>query len=113
MMGSVKPKVSCSSRLMLPLLARYWANIARHVEPKHRSGRLKQWLNFLRRRFPEAQVAYDSLKTVNDAARIEDWLRSQQAQRAPPGQSVRCIGPATRSAPHKPDAALRRDWVGA
>jgi tRNA-dihydrouridine synthase C len=91
----------------------FWQLVCSRLDKRSQPGRLKQWLNFLRRRFPEAQLAYDSLKTVNDAARIEDWLRSQQAQRAPPGQSVRCIGPATRSAPHKPDAALRRDWVGA
>ncbi len=51
---------------LLPLLAQYWANIARHVEPRHRAGRLKQWLNLLRRRHPEAQQAYDRLRCVND-----------------------------------------------
>ncbi|MDP3604817.1 MAG: tRNA dihydrouridine(16) synthase DusC, partial [Polaromonas sp.] len=36
--------------------------------------RLKQWLNFLRRRFPEAETAYQSLKTINDPALIDRWL---------------------------------------
>jgi tRNA-dihydrouridine synthase C len=39
---------------------------------------LKQWLNFLRRRFPEAEAAYQQLKTVNDPVLIGDWLARQQ-----------------------------------
>jgi tRNA-dihydrouridine synthase C len=48
------------------LLPRFWANVARHVAPRHRAGRLKQWLNLLRRRFPEAQVAFDTVRVSND-----------------------------------------------
>jgi tRNA-dihydrouridine synthase C len=36
------------------------------VAPRHRSGRLKQWLNLLRRRFPEAQEAFDRVRISND-----------------------------------------------
>ncbi len=49
-----------------PLLAHYWALIAGHCAPKHRAGRLKQWLNLLRRRYPEAQAAFDAVRVVND-----------------------------------------------
>ncbi|MBP6902179.1 MAG: tRNA-dihydrouridine synthase [Burkholderiaceae bacterium] len=48
-----------------PLLARYWERVALHVEPRHRAGRLKQWLNLLRRRFAEAQALYDAVRTLN------------------------------------------------
>ena len=41
---------------------------------KSSAGRLKQWLNFLRRRFPEAETAYQLLKTINDPALIDEWL---------------------------------------
>jgi tRNA-dihydrouridine synthase C len=51
---------------LLPLLARYWANIARHVEPRHRAGRMKQWLNMLRRGYPEAQATFDRVRAIND-----------------------------------------------
>jgi tRNA-dihydrouridine synthase C len=51
---------------LLPLLAHYWRCIAGHVAPRHRSGRLKQWLNLLRRRFPEAQEAFDRVRLSND-----------------------------------------------
>jgi tRNA-dihydrouridine synthase C len=50
------------------LLRLFWAGIERQITPRHRPGRLKQWLNFLRRRFPEAEAAYQRLRTVNDPA---------------------------------------------
>ncbi|MBC7727878.1 MAG: tRNA-dihydrouridine synthase [Microbacteriaceae bacterium] len=59
---------------LLPLLARYWANIARHAEPKHRAGRLKQWLNLLRRRHPEAQAAFDAVRAINDPVQLQAVL---------------------------------------
>jgi tRNA-dihydrouridine synthase C len=53
---------------LLPMLQRYWKLVAGHVSPRHRPGRLKQWLNLLRRRFPEAQVAFDRVRPVDDPA---------------------------------------------
>jgi tRNA-dihydrouridine synthase C len=53
-------------RALLPLVAQYWHNISAAVQPKHRAGRLKQWLNLLRRRHPEAQVAFDAVRTIED-----------------------------------------------
>jgi tRNA-dihydrouridine synthase C len=55
---------------LLPLVAHYWQRIAAHVQPKHQAGRLKQWLNLLRRRHPEAQVAFDAVRTTTDPALI-------------------------------------------
>ena len=57
-----------------PLLARYWAHIARHVEPKHRAGRLKQWLQLLRRRHPEAQQLFEQVRCINDAPQLARHL---------------------------------------
>jgi len=59
---------------LLPLLAHYWQRIASHVAPRHRSGRLKQWLNLLRRRFPEAQAAFDRVRSSNDPQVVEALL---------------------------------------
>ena len=59
-----------------PLLPIYWKRIARHVVPRHRAGRLKQWLNLLRRRFPEAQVLFDQVRTINDPAGVQQLLAS-------------------------------------
>ena len=45
-----------------------------HVAPRHRAGRLKQWLNYLRRHYPEAQQAFDALRLVHDPVVMEAWL---------------------------------------
>ncbi len=55
---------------LLPLVADFWRRMSARVEPRHRAGRLKQWLNLLRRRYPEAQRAYDDLRLVNDPAAL-------------------------------------------
>jgi tRNA-dihydrouridine synthase C len=55
---------------LLPLVMQYWQRIAVHVQPRHRAGRLKQWLNLLRRRHPEAQTAFDAVRTIEDPARV-------------------------------------------
>ena len=59
---------------LLPLLAHYWRRIAGHVAPRHRAGRLKQWLNLMRRRFPEAQAAFDAVRGDNDPAWVAERL---------------------------------------
>ena len=59
---------------LAPLLAEFWRIVCARLEARSRSGRLKQWLNFLRRRFPEAEIAYQQLRTVNDPALIDVWL---------------------------------------
>jgi tRNA-dihydrouridine synthase C len=53
---------------LVPLIHDFWLRMSARVEPRHRAGRLKQWLNLLRRRYPEAQGAYDALRRVNDPA---------------------------------------------
>jgi tRNA-dihydrouridine synthase C len=57
-----------------PLLRVFWRHTARHVAPRHRPGRLKQWLNLLRRRFAEAEAAYQQLRAVTDPRAVEAWL---------------------------------------
>ena len=59
---------------LVPLLAEFWQIVCTRLEARSRAGRLKQWLNFLRRRFPEAEAAYQQLRTVNDPALIDAWL---------------------------------------
>jgi tRNA-dihydrouridine synthase C len=48
--------------------------VALHVEPRHRPGRLKQWLNLLRRRFAEGEQAYAELRTLTRPDDVEAWL---------------------------------------
>lgn len=68
---------------LVPLLAEFWQVVCTRLDARSRPGRLKQWLNFLRRRFPEAETAYQALKTINDPAQIDRWLAGVvQAQQA-------------------------------
>lgn len=56
---------------MLPLLEQFWEITGTHNLPKHRAGRLKQWLNLLRRRYPEAEAAYAAIRTISEPAMVE------------------------------------------
>ncbi|MFO1318701.1 MAG: tRNA-dihydrouridine synthase [Burkholderiales bacterium] len=58
------------SATLLPLLSLFWRHVVRNVEPRHQAGRLKQWLNYLRRVHPEAEVAYRTIRSITDPLRI-------------------------------------------
>ena len=62
---------------LLPLIAEFWRLVATHVVPRHRAGRLKQWLNYLRRHYPEAEQAFEALRLSNDPQSISRWLAEQ------------------------------------
>lgn len=57
-----------------PLLAQYWALLEHGIAPRHRAGRLKQWLNLLRRRHPQAQQAFDAVRQLQQAEEIQALL---------------------------------------
>jgi tRNA-dihydrouridine synthase C len=51
---------------LLPLIAEFWALVSSRIEPRKRAGRIKQWLNFLRRHYPQAEEAYARVRTLDD-----------------------------------------------
>lgn len=63
---------------LLPHIAIFWDKVCADLEPRQRAGRLKQWLNLLRRRYPEAQVAYDHVRTLTDQGAVTAWVRANQ-----------------------------------
>ena len=63
---------------IVPLLGDFWRQVSARVVPRHRAGRLKQWLGALCRRYPEAQQAFDELRPLHDPASIEQWLLRRQ-----------------------------------
>ena len=73
---------------LLPLLAHFWQRIAGHVAPRHRSGRLKQWLNLLRRRHPQAQQAWDAVRITNDPVAVGQILFGPALLRAGAAQGA-------------------------
>ena len=67
---------------LFPLLADFWQIVGTRIAPHHHAGRLKQWLNFLRRRYPQAQDAFASIRTINDPALVARQLFPAVADRA-------------------------------
>ena len=59
---------------LLPLVVRWWHGLADSVQPRHRPGRLKQWLNLLRRRFDEAEAAFQAVRTLRDTREVDAWF---------------------------------------
>ena len=55
-----------------PLLAEFWSQVQGRVNSSHAPGRLKLWLNSLRRTFVEAEVLYMAIRPLR---RIEDTTR--------------------------------------
>jgi tRNA-dihydrouridine synthase C len=66
---------------LFPLIQDFWDLVGRRLDKKSRTGRLKQWLNFLRRSYPEAETAYQALRTFNEPERVDAWLASEQLAR--------------------------------
>jgi tRNA-dihydrouridine synthase C len=61
---------------LLPLLDVYWKLICQRAIPKYRAGRMKQWLNYLRKTYPEAEAAFVQVRTVTDTRQVEALLAS-------------------------------------
>ena len=59
---------------LLPLVADFWERLGPEFPVRYRTGRFKQWLNLLRRRYPEAQAAWDLVREVDDPARVTGLL---------------------------------------
>ena len=43
--------------------------------PKHRAGRVKQWLNYMRRVYPEAAEMFAQVRTMTDSRQVDECLR--------------------------------------
>jgi tRNA-dihydrouridine synthase C len=67
------PVVSWDS--LQPLIGEFWQLVCVHLEPRQQAGRLKQWLNFLRRRYPQAEISYQGVRTLHQAKDVDAWFR--------------------------------------
>ena len=67
---------------LLPHLADFWRLVCRDLEQRQRAGRLKQWLNLMRRRFPEAEVAFQQVRTLTDDDAVSAWLLAAGAPKS-------------------------------
>lgn len=64
---------------VLPLIADFWHLVGHHLRVDQRTGRLKQWLNLLRRAYPQAQQAFEAVKTYHRPVDVDAWLAFQMA----------------------------------
>lgn len=62
---------------LLPLIADFWRLVGQHLRRDQQTGRLKQWLNLLRRVYPQAQLAFEAVKTFHHPADVDAWLAKQ------------------------------------
>ena len=60
--------------VLLSHMAHFWQLVCKTQETRQQAGRLKQWLNFLRRHYPEAQLAFAAIRTINAPAEIDRWM---------------------------------------
>lgn len=74
--GTVQPEADWSWHALGPLVHAFWHVARSRLEQKQQAGRLKQWLNFLRRHYPEAQTAFDQVRTLEHPRDVGDWLRT-------------------------------------
>ncbi len=76
--GGAAPRVTGQGSLpwatLLPLIGDFWHMVHTRLDTRSQAGRLKQWLNFLRRSYPQAESAYMALRTVNDPQVISAWV---------------------------------------
>ncbi|HEY8908553.1 MAG TPA: tRNA-dihydrouridine synthase [Rhodoferax sp.] len=64
---------------LLPLIADFWRLVCLHLRRDQQTGRLKQWLNLMRRVYPQAQLAFESVKTFHRPADVDVWLAREMA----------------------------------
>lgn len=67
-----------------PALLSYWRRVRAQVAPKHQAGRVKQWLHYLRRRHPQAEPIYQSLRTLARPDEFDAALRLALQASLPP-----------------------------
>lgn len=78
--GEVGNALFVSWQDLLTLMEDFWHLVRARLERRQQAGRLKQWLKYLRRNYPQAELAYAALCTVHDPDRIDDWFVLQRQQ---------------------------------
>ncbi|MDO9237741.1 MAG: tRNA-dihydrouridine synthase [Aquabacterium sp.] len=75
---------------VLPMLQVFWTLICGPVIPKYRAGRLKQWLNHLRKTYPQAQEAFMQARALTDHREVQALLATwvEQAPERLPAHSI-------------------------
>ena len=51
---------------LAPLLTEFWQRVRARLQARHAPGRLKSWLNLLRRTYPQADILYHRIRACKD-----------------------------------------------
>lgn len=74
---AIRGEAPPSWEALQPLMQAFWLRIGQRVAARHCAGRLKQWLNLLRRGYPQAEEAFQRVRGTNDAAQVTALLWPQ------------------------------------
>ncbi len=83
-----------------PLIAGFWTLLNEGLDARFRGGRLKQWLNYLRRSHPQAQALYAQVRAVNDLAQLERLVFAADSPTDTPSSEPRAAAPDHPTPPH-------------
>ncbi|MBT0571664.1 tRNA-dihydrouridine synthase [Curvibacter sp. CHRR-16] len=61
---------------LAPLMHAFWTVATTRLEQRQQAGRVKQWLLYLRRHYPEAQTAFDAVRTLTRPSDMDAWLQT-------------------------------------
>ena len=70
---------------LIPLLDEFWLRVQQRVTARHAPGRLKLWLNSLRRTYPQAEALYQRVRGLRDIAEVGRVLADEKALPMPAG----------------------------
>lgn len=76
--------VDLSWQQLLPLVLDFWWLVCSHLGSDQQTGRLKQWLNLLRRNYPQAQQVFDAVRTFHDPVDVNAWFEGLNLATTPP-----------------------------
>ncbi|MEM5529956.1 tRNA-dihydrouridine synthase family protein [Gammaproteobacteria bacterium AS21] len=63
---------------VLALLLQYYANVQLALPPPFVAGRVKQWLNMMRKRNDNAQLLFDRVKQITDLSELTQLLEQER-----------------------------------
>ena len=65
---------------LAPLLLDYWQRVLTDLDPRHAPGRIKQWVNLLRRHYPQAEALFQEFRELREAPPIGECLARHVAR---------------------------------
>ncbi|MGQ0709009.1 MAG: tRNA dihydrouridine synthase [Rhodoferax sp.] len=77
--GVAPPALDAHWEQLHPLMRAFWQVAHTRLEQRQQAGRVKQWLLYLRRHYPQAQAAFDEVRTITRPSEADAWVRERFA----------------------------------